>query len=129
MADIRIKDLPLATGPTAPTGTDSVAIDGLTTRKTTITALGDVAVPIASQAEAEAGVNATKRMVPVTVKQSIASEVGVTLASKAQGDLADSAVQVASLVSSIETIIPTLPNSLPGTTGKLWNNGGMLSIS
>lgn len=93
MADIRIKDLPLATGPTAPTGADFIALDGLTTRKTSITALGDVAVPIASQGEAEAGVNAVKRMVPVTVKQSIASEVGETIASAAQGLLADSAVQ------------------------------------
>jgi len=93
VADIRIKDLPLATGPTAPTGTDFVAIDGLTTRKTSITTLGDVAVPVASQAESEAGVNAVKRMTPLTTKQSIASEVGVTLASKAQGDLADSALQ------------------------------------
>ena len=93
MADIRIKDLPLATGGTAPVGTDYVAIDGLTTRGTTITSLGDVAVPIASQAESEAGENATKRMVPLTTKQSIASEVGVTIASKAQGDLATTSMQ------------------------------------
>lgn len=93
MADIRIKDLPLATGGTAPVGTDVVAIDGLTTRRTTITALGNVAVPIASQATAEAGVNATERMVPLTVKQSIASEVGVTIASAANGVLASTALQ------------------------------------
>lgn len=93
MADIRIKDLPLATGGTAPSGTDNIAIDGLTTRKTTITDLGGVAVPIASQAESEAGTDPTKRMVPLTVKQSISSEVGVTLASAAQGALADSALQ------------------------------------
>lgn len=79
MADIRITDLPLATGVTAPVGTDSVAIDGPTTRKTTITSLGDVAVPIASQAEAESGSNAIKRMTPLTVKQSISSEVGATV--------------------------------------------------
>lgn len=96
MADIRIKDLPLATGGTAPIGSDAVAIDGSSTRKTTITALGDVAVPVASQAEAEAGINAVKRMTPLTVKQSIASEVGDTLASAAQGALADSAIQPSS---------------------------------
>lgn len=93
MADIRIKDLPLATGGTAPTGADAVAIDGLTTRKTTISALGDVAVPVASQAEAEAGDNSSKRMTPLTTKQSIASEVGDTIASAAQGALAESALQ------------------------------------
>lgn len=93
MSDIRIKDLPLATGGTAPVGTDAVAIDGLTTRRTTITALGNVAVPIASQATAEAGVNATERMTPLTTKQSIASEVGVTIASAAEGDLASTALQ------------------------------------
>lgn len=49
--------------------------------------------PLASQNEAEAGVQATKAMTPLTTKQSIASEVGVSLASKAQGDLADSSIQ------------------------------------
>ena len=49
--------------------------------------------PLASQNEAEAGVNATKAMTPLTTKQSIASEVGVSLASKAQGDLAVSSIQ------------------------------------
>lgn len=93
MADIRINDLPTATGPTAPNGTDNIAIDGLTTRKTTISALGDISVPVASQAEAEAGVNAVKRMTPLTTKQSISSEVGDTIASAAQGALADGAVQ------------------------------------
>lgn len=93
MAEIRIKDLPLATGGTAPTGTDAIAIDGLTTRKTTISALGDVAVPVASQAEAESGTDASKRMTPLTTKQSIASEVGDTIASAAQGALASTALQ------------------------------------
>lgn len=107
MADIRIKDLPLATGPTAPSGTDVVAIDGLTTRKTTITALGDVAVPVASQAEAEAGSNASKRMTPLTTKQSIASQVGITLATAAQGALADSAVQPGDLGNSASRNVGT----------------------
>lgn len=120
MADIRIKDLPLATGGTAPVGTDAVAIDGLTTRKTTITALGDVAVPIASQAEAEAGVNAVKRMTPVTTKQSIASEVGVTLASKAQGDLANTALQsddIGVTIQAFSANLDTLAAVVPGASG------------
>lgn len=49
--------------------------------------------PAASQGEAEAGTDATKIMTPLATKQSIASEVGVSLATKAQGDLAATAVQ------------------------------------
>lgn len=79
MADIRINVLPEATGGTAPSGSDNVAIDGATTRRTTISELVNTGSPIASQAEAEAGTNATKRMTPLTTKQSIASEVGDTV--------------------------------------------------
>lgn len=123
MADIRIKDLPLATGPTAPTGTDAVAIDGLTTRKTTISALGDVAVPVASQAEAEAGVNAVKRMTPLTTKQSIEANA----ATSAQGDLADSALQPSDIGSGPGTVAagddPRINNSLQYVSGLIsdWN--------
>lgn len=53
----------------------------------------DAAAPVASQAEAEAGADNTKRMTALRTKQSIASEVGVTLASAAQGALAATAVQ------------------------------------
>lgn len=35
----------------------------------------------------------------------------------------------APLVAAIEAIIPLLPTSLPGSPNKLWNNGGLLSIS
>lgn len=120
MADIRINDLPLATGGTAPVGTDSVPIDGLTTRKTTIAAFGDVAVPIASQADAEAGVNSAKRMTPLTTKQSIASEVGVTLASKAQGDLASTSLQsddIGSTIQAFSANLNTLSAVVPGASG------------
>lgn len=81
MADIRINDLPLATGGTAPAPNDNIAIDGLTTRKTTIQAAVDVASPIASQAEAIAGTNNTKRMTPLATAQAIeASLSGIPLA-------------------------------------------------
>lgn len=89
MADIRINDLPPENSPTA---SEVVAIDGANTRKTPIQALVNAGAPIASQAEAQAGIDASKRMTPLTTKQSIASEVGVTLASKAQGDLAAAAL-------------------------------------
>lgn len=74
MADIRIKDLPLATGPTAPAPTDAVAIDGLSTRKAPLSGLADAIRPIASQAEAEAGSNAVKGMSPLTTAQAIAAQ-------------------------------------------------------
>lgn len=53
----------------------------------------NAAVPVASQLEAESGVDNSKRMTPLTTKQSITSEVGVSIASIAQGGLADTAVQ------------------------------------
>lgn len=93
MADIRVNQLPLATGPTAPMQSDFVPIDGTNTRKATLLSLADVINPPASQAEAEAGTDAVKRMTALTTKQSIASEVGVSLASAAQGLLASSALQ------------------------------------
>lgn len=55
--------------------------------------------PVASQAEAVAGTDASKSMSALTTKQSIASEIGATIASKAQGDLAASAVQLEDLAS------------------------------
>lgn len=95
MADIRISQLPLATGPTAPAPADVVALDGATTRKAPLSALADSIRAMASQAEAEAGTNADKGMSPLTTKQSIAYEIGVTLASVAQGAKADTAMQPA----------------------------------
>lgn len=92
MADIRINGLPAEASPVA---TDVLPIDGASTRKTTIQAAVEIGRPAASQAEAEAGVNATKVMTPLTVKQSIASEVGVSIASAAQGNLADGSAQKA----------------------------------
>lgn len=90
MADIRINQLPEEI---APVATENVPIDGASTRRTTIQAFVNAGAPIASQAEAEAGVNAIKRMTPLTTKQSIASEIGVSIASAAQGALADTALQ------------------------------------
>jgi hypothetical protein len=70
MADIRISALP---NEPAPSGSDFVAIDLASTRKTTITLLTEAGRPTASQAEAEAGVNPTKAMTPLTTKQAITS--------------------------------------------------------
>lgn len=120
MADIRINALPLATGPTAPSASDNVALDGTTTRKSTLAGLADAIRPLASQAEAEAGVNAAKAMTPLTTKQSIASEVGLTLASNAQGAKADSALQPANIGTSVQGYsanLTTLAAVTPGAAG------------
>ncbi len=90
MANIRIKDLPIGSGPVA---SDFVAIDQGTTRKATVEQVVDTGVPAASQSEAQTGTNNFKRMTPLSTKQSIASEVGNTIASISQGNLADSSVQ------------------------------------
>lgn len=49
--------------------------------------------PTASQAEAESGIDAVKAMTPLTTKQAVTVRIGVDIASKAQGDKADTAVQ------------------------------------
>lgn len=90
MADIRIRQLPDGGGPVA---SDFIAIDNGSTRRASVQAVVEIGRPTASQAEAEAGTNPTKAMTPLTVKQSIASEVGVSIASAAQGALAATAVQ------------------------------------
>lgn len=68
MADIRISALP--NEPT-PSASDFVAIDLASTRKTTVQLLTEAGRPAASQAEAEAGVQATHAMTPLTTKQAI----------------------------------------------------------
>lgn len=90
MANIRIKDL---TPDATPSKTDILAVDSLTTRGVTIENAVKIGRPFASQAEAEAGTDYTKAMNPLTVRQSTVSQVGVTIASAAQGALANSAVQ------------------------------------
>lgn len=89
MPDIRINQLPLASGGTSPAPADFVAIDGTTTRKAPLSALGDVIRPFASQAQAEAGVSADTSMSPLTTAQAI----DVQAASAAQGAKADTAMQ------------------------------------
>lgn len=76
MADIRISELPLATGPTAPQSTDVVPLDGASTRKASLSGIADAIRPVASQADAETGVNNVKVMTALTTKQSIVSEIG-----------------------------------------------------
>lgn len=93
MVDIRPNQLPSAITPLRET--DALIVDQGTdgVRKTTPSALTDSVAPVATQAEAIAGSDNVKRMTSLRTKQSIASEVGVTIASNSQGAKADSAVQ------------------------------------
>lgn len=68
MANKRITAL---TEELTPATSDVVAIDGATTRKTTIVALVDAARPFATQAEAEGGAGTTQTMNPLASKQLI----------------------------------------------------------
>lgn len=78
----------------SPTANDVVASDNLTNVNSVTWAKGVAAGrPLASQAEAEGGTEATKAMTPLTTKQAVTARIGVDLASKAQGDKADTAVQ------------------------------------
>lgn len=93
MANIPIREIPGGVV-ASPQPTDRIAIDnGSAMQQTTIENAVNYAVPVASEADAEAGIDNSKRMSSLRVKQSIASEVGTSIASASQGDLADSAVQ------------------------------------
>jgi len=93
MVDIRPNALPDAILPLR--SGDAIIVDqgadGV--RKTDPISMTDSVAPVATQSEAQTGTDNTKRMTPLRTKQSIASEVGVTLASNSQGVKADSAVQ------------------------------------
>lgn len=92
---IRPKDL---TPRPSPVASELMVVDNsVNVGAATIKAVVEAGRPAASQAEAQAGTDPSKAMTPLTTKQSIASEVGVSVASKAQGDLATTAVQPGSL--------------------------------
>ncbi len=73
MADIRINALPVENNPVA---SEAVAIDGATTRQTTVQKLVYAGRPTASQAEAEAGTDPDKAMTPLNTAQAISAQAG-----------------------------------------------------
>lgn len=92
MVDIRPKDLPGASLPLGASNKIIVDQDLGGVNNATPFDLVESVAPVASQAEAVAGADNTKRMTALRVKQSIASQIGLTLASYSQGQLADNAV-------------------------------------
>lgn len=99
MANVPIRDITL-TG--TPAGPDYLVFDNGQMRKGTFASAADAIRPVASQAEAQAGADNTKTMTPMRVKDSIAAEVNVTIASKAQGDLAATALQPAAIGTTVQ---------------------------
>lgn len=94
MADQIIRPADLPTERSTPVPSEWMVVDnGVTVAKSHISDVVISGRPTATQAESIAGVNILNAMTPLTTKQSIASEVGVSVASKAQGDLAATAVQ------------------------------------
>lgn len=104
MAIIEIKNLPAGT----PTQAKKLAMDLVSTESASIKDIVFAGRPSASQAEAEAGVDAEKVMTPMNVKQSIAAEVGVSIASDAQGNLADTALQPTTIGNFITPVLDNL---------------------
>lgn len=129
MADVRIRALPTASPAVA---TDWLVVDNGTTRKVSIADAVNVGRPLASQAEAEGGTEATKAMTALSTKQAVtsygllkdgnlagltntvtarsnlglgsaATSAATDFATAAQGALADSAVQPGDLATVATT--------------------------
>lgn len=128
MSNIPIRDI-TATG--VPSGTSEVAFDDGQMKRGTVASMADAIRPVASQSEAQAGSNNTKTMTPLRVKESFASELGVTIqpysinlagfAGKAVpsgavvGDTDTQTLTSKTLVSPVMTGNPTAPTAGLGT--------------
>jgi hypothetical protein len=94
MANEIIRPSALETERTSPVASEFlVTDDGTTVAKVKLDKAVQAGRPAASKNEAEAGSDANKVMTPLTVQQKIDYEIGKSLASKAQGDKADTAIQ------------------------------------
>ncbi|WP_201272558.1 endosialidase catalytic beta-propeller domain-containing protein, partial [Sinorhizobium meliloti] len=131
MADVRIRDLPTAS---PAVSTDWLVVDNGSTRKVSIADAVNVGRPVASQAEAESGVENTNAMTPLTTKQameaygltkngnlaglvntttardnlglgSAAVESASSFATAAQGAIADTALQPADIGVSVGNML------------------------
>jgi len=111
MADVRIKDLPLNASVNPE---QFLPTDLATAQRATIQNVVDAGAPIASQVEAEAATNPSKRMTPLTVGQAISA----LAASSAQGQKADSVfATVADKFISIREFGAQVNGNAAGTVG------------
>jgi hypothetical protein len=92
MADLRLKinELPEELNP-API--DNIAIDGPSTRRTTLQRAADAVRPYSTEAMAREGLNNASVMTPLRVSQAIETLGGQRFATAQQGNKADTAVQ------------------------------------
>nr|DAF66357.1 MAG TPA: hypothetical protein [Caudoviricetes sp.] len=92
MADLRLRinELPEELNP-API--DNIAIDGPTTRRTTLQRAADAVRPYSTEAMAREGLNNASVMTPLRVSQAIETLGGQRFATAQQGNKADTAVQ------------------------------------
>lgn len=93
MVDIRPQDLNPAVTPIDADSPIIIDQGGDGVNRTTSTEMVNSVAPVASQSEAEVGADDVKRMTALKTKQSISSEVGVSVASYAAGQAGLSAVQ------------------------------------
>lgn len=108
MADIRPKDLPAA-GAVNPT-TGAIIIDnGAVVERTNATDMVNAAIPLASQADAEAGTDNAKRTTPLRVAQYVTAQLGGTPLSTAFGVKANaSALGVTGSADNLGTFTGTI---------------------
>lgn len=99
MADLRLRinELPEELNP-API--DNIAIDGPSTRRTTLQRAADAVRPYSTEAMAREGLNNASVMTPLRVSQAIETLGGQRFATAQQGNKADTAVQPTLTISS-----------------------------
>ncbi|QNQ62536.1 hypothetical protein IB024_01900 [Brucella sp. 6810] len=94
---LRINELPEELNP-API--DNIAIDGPSTRRTTLQRAADAARPYSTEAMAREGLDNATAMTPLRVSQAIETLGSQRFATSQQGDNADSAVQPSLTISA-----------------------------
>lgn len=77
----------------SPSPSANLAIDASTTMRTTVQAVVNAGAPVPTESDAVAGLDNNARMTPLRVKQFVNGQIGTTLATAAQGALAETAVQ------------------------------------
>lgn len=108
MADILPRALPPADS--VPDDAAFIVDNGVNVQKATPVQIVTSGRPLANQSEAEAGIEPTKAMTPLTTAQAIAAQGAVQFATAAQGELADTSVQpgdLGTLAAKDQISVPT----------------------